>query len=176
MPGTVMVAQEVVVETLIHVMLGLWNHGCRKQIIINNHGQLWMLETALHEFFIPIDRADSLETTFIHADESETAVALLMFHDMIDMKYVRDARGPSFLPGGHFDTSVDPWRRPHRWSEGEGHVAIERKGTPEGVVGEAAHRRHPPLPDPRGGADPRRLSIGQAPAYRPDHSSGSQGA
>jgi hypothetical protein len=67
MPGTVMVAQEVVVETLIHVMLGLWNHGCRKQIIINNHGQLWMLETALHEFFIPIDRADSLETTFIHA-------------------------------------------------------------------------------------------------------------
>ncbi|HUZ17431.1 MAG TPA: creatininase family protein, partial [Spirochaetia bacterium] len=42
----------------------------------------------------------------------------------------------SFLPDGHFDTSVDPWRRPHRWSEGEGQMAIERKGTPEGVVGE----------------------------------------
>ncbi|MGA2381205.1 MAG: creatininase family protein [Spirochaetia bacterium] len=135
------------VETLIYVMLGLWNDGYRKQIIINNHGQLWMLETALHEFlkrfqlpgifqvldwhravrefFIPIDRADSLETTFIHADESKTAVGLLMFRDMIDMKYVKDARGPTFLPGGHFDTSVDPWRRPHRWSEGEGHAAIE---------------------------------------------------
>jgi creatinine amidohydrolase len=154
----IMVPQEVVVENLIYVMLGLWNDGYRKQIIINNHGQLWMLETALHEFlkrfqlpgifqvldwhravrefFIPIDRADSLETTFIHADESETAVGLLMFADMIDMKYVKDARGPSYLPGGHFDTSVDPWRRPHRWSEGEGHAAIERRGTPEGVVGE----------------------------------------
>lgn len=158
MPGTVMVPQEVVVETLIYVMLGLWNDGYRKQIIINNHGQLWMLETALHEFckrfqlpgifqvmdwhrairefFIPVDRPDSLETTFIHADESETAVGLLMFPDMIDMRYVKDERGKGFLPGGHFDTSVDPWRRPHRWSEGEGHFAIERRGTPGGVVGE----------------------------------------
>jgi len=171
MPGTVMVPQEVVVETLIYVMLGLWNDGYRKQIIINNHGQLWMLETALHEFlkrfqlpgiyqvldwhravrefFIPVDREDSLETTFIHADESETAVGLLLFPDMIDMKYVKDARGPTFLPGGHFDTSVDPWRRPHRWSEGEGHTAIERKGTPEGVVGEpslaTAHKAKRPI-------------------------------
>jgi creatinine amidohydrolase len=158
MPGTIMLPQEVVVETLIYVMLGLWNDGYRKQIIINNHGQLWMLETALHEFckrfqlpgiyqvmdwhrairefFIPVNRPDSLETTFIHADESETAVGLLLFPDMIDMKYVKDERGKSFLPGGHFDTSVDPWRRPHRWSEGEGHTAIERRGTPGGVVGE----------------------------------------
>lgn len=158
MPGTIQLPQEVVVETLIYVMLGLWNDGYRKQIIINNHGQLWMLETALHEFckrfqlpgifqvmdwhrairefFIPVNRPDSLETTFIHADESETAVGLLLFPDMIDMKYVQDERGKSFLPGGHFDSSVDPWRRPHRWSEGEGHSAIERAGTPGGVVGE----------------------------------------
>ncbi|MGA2973881.1 MAG: 3-dehydro-scyllo-inosose hydrolase [Spirochaetia bacterium] len=158
MPGTIMVAQEVVVENLIWVMLGLWNDGYRKQVIINNHGQLWMLETALHEFlkryqlpgifqvldwhravrefWIPIDRADSLETTFIHADECETSVGLLMFNDMIDMKFVKDAWGPTYLPDGHFDKSVDPWRRPHRWSEGEGQAAIERKGTPEGVVGE----------------------------------------
>lgn len=33
------------------------------------------------------------------------------------------------------DTSVDPYRRPHRWAEGEGHIAIERFATPEGVVG-----------------------------------------
>ena len=30
---------------------------------------------------------------------------------------------------------MDPYRRPHRWSEGEGHFAIERFATPEGVVG-----------------------------------------
>ncbi|RKX84553.1 MAG: creatininase family protein [Spirochaetes bacterium] len=157
MPGTVIIPTETVEEMLIYTMLGLWNDGYRKIIIINNHGQLWMLESALHEFmkrfqlpgifqvldwhravrefFIPVDRPDSLETTFVHADESETSVGLLMFKDMIDMSVVKDAWGESFLPGGHFDTSVDPWRRPHRWSEGEGHFAIERVATPEGVVG-----------------------------------------
>ena len=157
MAGTIMLPQEVVVETLIYVMLGLWNDGYRKIIIVNNHGHLWMLETALQEFckryqlpgiyqvldwhravrefFIPVNRDDSLDTTFVHADESETSVAQLMFPEMIDMSKAVDATGPSFLPGGHFDTSVDPWRRPHKWSEGQGHFAVERKGTPEGVVG-----------------------------------------
>ena len=157
MPGTVILPKETVEEILIYTMLGLWNDGYRKIIIINNHGQLWMLESAIHEFqkrfqlpgifqcldwhravrefFIPIDRADSLETTFIHADESETAVGLLMFGDMIDMQHAVDAWGESYLPEGHFDTSVDPWGRPHRWSEGEGHFAIEKAAVPEGVIG-----------------------------------------
>ena len=157
MPGTIMLPQEVVVENLIYVMLGLWNDGFRKILIVNNHGHLWMLENALQEFckryqlpgiyqvldwhrcvrefFIPVDKKESLETTFVHADESETSVAQLMFPEMIDMSEAVDATGPSFLPGGHFDTSVDPWRRPHKWSEGQGHFAVERLGTPEGVVG-----------------------------------------
>ena len=100
MPGTVIMPEEVVRETLINVMLGLWNDGFRKQIIVNNHGQLWMLESALHEFmyryqlpgvfqmldwhrgvrefFFPTGKPGSLDTHFIHADESETAVGLLM--------------------------------------------------------------------------------------------------
>jgi creatinine amidohydrolase len=165
MPGTVIMPQEVVVETLIYTMLGLWNDGYRKIIMINNHGHLWMLETAIQEFmkrfqlpgifqvldwhravrefFIPVNRGDSLETNFVHADESETSVAQLMFPEMVDMSAAEDADGEQFLPEGHFDTSVDPLRRPHRWSEGEGHFAIERYATPEGVVGK------PTLSDPR---------------------------
>jgi creatinine amidohydrolase len=157
MPGTVVMPKEVVEETLIYVMAGLWNDGYRKIIIVNNHGQLWMLESAIHEFmkrfqlpgifrvldwhravrefFTPDGKSDSIKTNFIHADESETSVALLLFPGMIDMSVVKDAQGESFLPDGHFDTSVDPFRRPHRWSEGEGHSAIERYATPEGVVG-----------------------------------------
>jgi creatinine amidohydrolase len=157
MPGTVIMPKEVVEETLIYTMLGLWNDGYRKIIMINNHGHLWMLESsiqefmkrfqlpgifqvmdwhrAIREFFIPTDREDSLETTFIHADESETSVAMLLFPEMVDMSVVVDSEGESYLPEGHFDTAVDPYRRPHRWSEGEGHFAIERHGTPEGVVG-----------------------------------------
>lgn len=157
MPGTVVIPKEVVEEMLIYMMLGLWNDGFRKIVIINNHGQLWMLESAIQEFqkrfqlpgifqvldwhravrefFIPIEREDSLETTFVHADESETAVGLLMFKDMIDMNEAVDAWGESFLPEGHFDVSVDPWGRPHRWSEGQGHFGIEFASVPEGVIG-----------------------------------------
>ena len=37
---------------------------------------------------------------------------------------------------------MDPYRRPHRWSEGEGHIAIEIAATPHGAVGK------PSLADP----------------------------
>ena len=46
MPGTVIIREDVAREQLIDVMLGLWNDGFRKQIILNNHGQLWVLEAA----------------------------------------------------------------------------------------------------------------------------------
>jgi creatinine amidohydrolase/Fe(II)-dependent formamide hydrolase-like protein len=157
MPGTVIMPKEVVEETIIYTMLGLWNDGFRKIILINNHGHLWMLESAIQEFmkrfhlpgifrvidwhravrefFYPAGRDDSLETHFVHADEAETSVGLLLFPDMIDMSVVEDAEGEQFLPDGHFDKSTDPFGRPSRWSEGEGHAAIERAATPEGVVG-----------------------------------------
>ena len=65
------------------------------------------------------------------------------------MDYAVDTEGKSYLPVGHFDTSVDIFHRPHRWSEGEGHFAIEIKATPEGVVGKptqgAAQKAKRPL-------------------------------
>jgi creatinine amidohydrolase len=56
---------------------------------------------------------------------------------MVDMAYAVDTEGKQYLPAGHFETSVDSYRRPHRWSEGEGQAPIEIAGTPEGVVGKA---------------------------------------
>ena len=157
MPGTVIMPEEVVKETLIYTMLGLWNDGYRKIIFVNNHGHSWMLESAIHEFckryqlpgifrtvewhrsmrefFIPVERPNSLETHFVHADEAETSCAQLMFPDMIDMSAAEEAWPVSYLFKEHYDTSVESYRRPARWSEGEGHSAIERRGTPEGVVG-----------------------------------------
>ncbi len=161
MPGTVMVSEKVVVETLIWVMAGLWDDGFRKIILVNNHGDDWMLESAVQEFFkryqlpafaatvswhravreffYPLgdERPDFVSTPFIHADESETSVALLMFKDMMDMSCVVDAQGSSLgmLDGGFYDVSVDSFKRPGKWQEAEGHRVIERFGTPEGVVG-----------------------------------------
>ncbi|MCK4392599.1 creatininase family protein, partial [Candidatus Bipolaricaulota bacterium] len=146
-------------------MLGLWNDGFRKQLIINNHGQLWMLESALHEFmyryqlpgiyqifdwhrcirefFVPCERT-GWETDFVHSAEAETSLGLLLFPEgMIDMDHAIGGEGKSYLPGGHFDTSVDPYNRPHRWSEGEGQIAIELAAVPHGAVGK------PELADPK---------------------------
>jgi creatinine amidohydrolase/Fe(II)-dependent formamide hydrolase-like protein len=158
MPGTIPMPDSALRETLINVMLGLWNDGFRKQLIINNHGQLWIMESALHEFMKryslpgifriiewhravrefwgPTGKKDSMETDFVHADEAETSNALLLFPEgMVDMSVAVDASGESYLPDGHLDKSVEPLRRPSRWSEGEGHSAIEIRGTPSGVVG-----------------------------------------
>jgi len=159
MPGTVVIREEVVRELLMDVMLGLWNDGFRKQIIVNNHGQLWMLEAAIQqfqkryqlpgifrvidwhravrEFFRTCERGGCWESNFVHADESETSLGLLLFPEMVDMSRAVDTEGKSYLPDGHFDKSVDPFGRPSRWSEGEGHFAIEIAATPEGVVGKA---------------------------------------
>ena len=170
-PGTVVIREEVAKELLIDVMRGLWNDGYRKQIIINNHGQLWVLESALQQFtkryhlpgiyrlidwhravreaFRTVDEGGEYETPFTHADEAETSLGLLLFPEMVDMAYAVDTEPISYLPTGHFDSSVDSYRRPSRWSEGEGHMAIEVFGTPEGVVGKAkaatAHKAKRPL-------------------------------
>jgi creatinine amidohydrolase/Fe(II)-dependent formamide hydrolase-like protein len=159
MPGTVIVREHVVREMMIDVMLGLWNDGFRKQLIVNNHGQLWMLESAVQEFqkryqlpgiyrvidwhrgvrefFRTDERGGQMGTNFVHADESETSLSLLLHPDMVDMEYAVNTEGKNYLPDGHFDKSVDPFARPSKWSEGEGHFAIEIKATPEGVVGKA---------------------------------------
>ncbi len=159
MPGTVIVRETVVRELMIDVMLGLWNDGFRKQIIVNNHGQLWVLESAIQEFqkrfqlpgifrvldwhravremFRTKEKGGGWDTNFVHADESETSLSLYLFPDMVDMSRAVDTEARGYLPDGHFDKSVDPFGRPHRWSEGEGHFPIEMAGTPEGVVGKA---------------------------------------
>jgi creatinine amidohydrolase/Fe(II)-dependent formamide hydrolase-like protein len=162
MPGTVVVRDEVVIGMMVDVMLGLWNDGFRKQIILNNHGHLWLLEAAIHqftkkyqlpgyfrvidwhravrEFFVPKSLGGKdFVSNFVHADESETSFSLLCAPESVDMEYAVDTDMPTaYFPGGHMDTSVDPYGRPSRWSEAEGHIAIEIHGSPEGVVGLAA--------------------------------------
>ena len=171
LPGTYPLSQSTVTAVISDVMLGLWNDGFRKQIIVNNHGQFWMLESALQEYmknyqlpgiyrlmdwhravreaFFTKERGGDWDTDFIHADEAETSLGLYLFPDKVDMKWAVDTKAETYLPDGHFGTSVDPIARPSRWSEGEGHFAIEVHSTPEGVVGSAtkaeAHKAKRPL-------------------------------
>jgi len=159
MPGTYMLEESVVHGTLLNVMLALWNDGFRKQVIINNHGQQWMLESviqefqkkynlpgifwtmdwhrAVREFFRTKSQGGRYDTDFIHADEAETSVIrLLMGDEAVDMDYAADDTSvKGYIPDGHFDKSVDPYQRPLSWSEGQGHFPIELSSVPEGVVG-----------------------------------------
>ena len=118
-PGTVYIREDVIKEQLCDVMLGLWNDGFRKQIIVNNHGQLWVLESAMQQFckryqlpgifqvidwhravresFFTIEQGGEYDTPFTHADEAETALGLLLFPDMVDMAYAVDTEA-SQLP------------------------------------------------------------------------------
>ena len=156
MPGTIIMPHEVLMEQIISIMLGLWNDGFRKIILVNNHGHHWTLVAALQEFckrhqlpgifqvfdwphvcvdfFKPFSgKDDEFKETFSHAGESETSLGLLMFPDMIDMEHAVDGNPKSILPGIWFDNSIDDYHRPHMWYEGEGHSEIEMSAIREGV-------------------------------------------
>lgn len=159
MPGTVIISEDKLKEQLIEVMAGLWNDGWRKQILLNNHGHYWVLQAAVQqfqkryqlpgffmvfdwhrvvrEFFRTKERGGELDTDFVHADESETSLALLLFPDMVNMKYAVDTELVPHLPDGHFDKAVDGLARPAPWSAVQGNVPLEIRSTPEGVVGKA---------------------------------------
>lgn len=161
MPGTIHLEDEVVKKILIDVMVGLWNDGFRKQILINNHGHSWLMEAAIQElqktwnlpgifrtldwhrsvreFFRTKSRGGEWDDDFVHADEAETSVMLLLEPRFVEMHYAAETKVEGFLPDGHFDKAVDPFARPSRWSEGQGHSPIELASVPEGVVGRPTH-------------------------------------
>ncbi|MFH0881932.1 MAG: 3-dehydro-scyllo-inosose hydrolase [bacterium] len=157
MPGTVHLEDEVLKRLLIDVMVGLWNDGFRKIILVNNHGHLWLLEAAIQElqktwnlpgifrtidwhravreFFRTKDRGGNWDDNFFHADEAETSVMLLLAKEYVQMDLAQETSVPGYLPDGHMDKAVDPFARPCKWSEGQGHFPIEIAAIPEGVVG-----------------------------------------
>jgi creatinine amidohydrolase len=157
MPGTIHLEDEVLKRLLIDVMVGLWNDGFRKIILVNNHGHSWLLEAAIQElqktwnlpgifrtvdwhravreFFRTKDRGGGWDDDFFHADEAETSVLLLLAPEYVDMALAEETRVEGYLPDGHMDKAVDPFARPCRWSEGQGHSPMEIHSIPEGVVG-----------------------------------------
>ena len=157
MPGTIHLEDDVLKRLLIDVMVGLWNDGFRKIILINNHGHSWLLEAAIQElqktwnlpgifrtidwhravreFFRTKDRGGDWDDDFFHADEAETSVMLLLAPEYVDMSLAEQTKVDGYLPDGHTDKAVDPFARPCRWSEGQGHFPMEINSIPEGVVG-----------------------------------------
>ncbi len=159
MPGTIIIPEEVFAAYLRAVIAGFWNTGFRKQIIINGHGQDYVIPMAIHQFgkryqvpavliylhwwnAIPQyirdkEHGGPFETPFIHADECETSYSLALFPELVKMQDAVDTIPSGFLPGEHIDRSGDVYNRPIRWYQHLGLVAMEVIHTPEGVIGKS---------------------------------------
>ena len=159
MPGTIVIPERTFADYLRAIIAGLWNSGFRKQILLNGHGQDYVIPLAIHEFGkkyqVPAlivnvnwwfiikehirDKAHGgpFETPFVHADECETSFSLGLFPEMIKMEDAVDTAGQSLMPPGHIDGSGSAYDRPIPFWQHMGASAIEVIVTPEGVVGSA---------------------------------------
>ncbi len=159
MPGTIVIPEEIFIGMTRAIMAGLWNMGFRKMILLNGHGQEYVIPTAIHQFakiyqvpgiFINLnwyhavpqhlktkEEGGPYETPFIHADEVETSWSLALFPEMFDMSKAVDTEPKGFLPEGHIDKAGNLLNRPIAWYGHVGGGPIEVSAYPEGVVGKA---------------------------------------
>jgi len=159
MLGTIPISPSVLEKLLVDVMFGLWADGYRKFIFVNNHAQHWIIVSAIDsfglrypelsfyavafdwcsavwEFFQTKDKGGTFEDDFIHADEPETSLMLLLAPEMTDMRYAVDTKPRGYLPDGHFNKSANQLvSRPNLWYSVRNNGPLEFVGTPEGVVG-----------------------------------------
>jgi len=159
MPGTVVVPEEIFTGMVKSMIAGLWNMGFRKQILLNGHGQEYVIPTAIHQFaktyqmpavivnlnwyhavpghFKKKEDGGPYETDFIHADEVETSWAMALFPEMIKMEDAVDTKPRGYLPEGHVDKAGCLLHRPVTWYGQVGLGPAEFAAYPEGCVGSA---------------------------------------
>jgi creatinine amidohydrolase len=157
MPGTIIIPEETFTNYLRAVIAGYWNAGFRKQILINGHGQEYVIPNAIHQFGkiyqVPAvitfvnwptvihnhlkDKAHGgpFETAFRHADEVEASFSLALFPEMNEKEYMEDTEPKGFLPEGHIDKGGDVYQLPIPGHAQIGCGGLEVIMYPEGVIG-----------------------------------------
>ena len=158
MPGSIIVPEIIFKGMLRAVIAGLWNMGFRKQILLNGHGQEYVIPSAIHEWAkiyqlpavlcnvnwyhaIPEHCMDKehggpFETPFIHADEAETSFSMTLFPEMIKLiDASEDNEVIGWMPDGHVDKAGNIYQKPIRWYGQVGFGPIEVAAYPEGHVG-----------------------------------------
>ena len=162
MPGDIIVPEEIFTGLVKSIMAGLWNMGFRKQILLNGHGQEYVIPTAIHQFaktyqvpgvfvnlnwyhaipeyFKTKDEGGPYETHFVHADEVETSWSLALFPELMDMSTAVDTEPVSFMgekTAKHLDKAGDLQQKAIKWYGQVGFTPIEVVAYPPGVVGKA---------------------------------------
>ena len=160
MPGTIMIPEEILADYLCYVFAGFWNTGFRKMIVVNGHGQDYVIPTAIHKFgkkfqvpgiilyvhFWNVAKEEleikanggPYETPFIHADEVEQSWSLALFPELCKQENAVKTEPSPMLPPGHINNSAETGSGPIKWYNAFGSVGMECICTPEGVIGNAS--------------------------------------
>ena len=161
MPGTIVVPEEDLAAYIRAVIAGFWNAGFRKIILLNGHGQDYVIPLAIHQFakryqvpsilvnvnwwFVIPDKildkkhGGPFETPFIHADECETSFSMGLFPEFVKQEYAEKSNPIKIFPDGHINKSGSAYKEemPIDFWLQVGGSALEVVSTPEGVVGDA---------------------------------------
>jgi creatinine amidohydrolase len=164
MPGTIMIPEETLADYLCYMFAGFWNTGFRKMIVINGHGQDYVIPLAIHKFgkkfqvpgvilyvhfwnaakdpatgltdLATKDQGGVFETPFILADEVEQSYCLALFPELCKQENAVTTKAAPMLPPGHINNSAENGVGPIKWYNAYGSVGMECICTPEGVIGD----------------------------------------
>jgi creatinine amidohydrolase len=154
-----MIPEKILADYLTYVFAGFWNTGFRKMIIVNGHGQDYVIPLAIHTFGkkwqVPgiilychfwnaaKEQLDTKEnggpynTPFIHADEVEQSWSLALFPELCKQENAVKTAAAPLLPPGHINNSAERGVGPIKWYNAFGSCAMECIAQPEGVIGDA---------------------------------------
>lgn len=157
--GTVLIPEEILADYLVYVFAGFWNTGFRKMIVINGHGQDYVIPLAIHKFGkkfqVPaiilyphfwncakeeldtVENGGPYQTPFVHADEVEQSWCLELFPELIRQEEAIKADACPLLPPGHINNSAERGLGPIKWYNALGSAAMECIVQPQGVIGDA---------------------------------------
>jgi len=146
-------------DYLCYVFAGFWNTGFRKMIVVDGHGQDYVIPLAIHKFGkkfqVPgvilyvhfwncskelldtVDKGGPYQTPFIHADEVEQSFSLALFPELCHQEDAVETKPSPMLPPGHINNSAERGDGPIKWYNAYGSVGMECICTPEGVIGNA---------------------------------------
>jgi len=158
--GTIMIPEEILADYLCYVFAGFWNTGFRKIIVVNGHGQDYVIPLAIHKFGKKFqvpgiilythfwnaakEQLDTVEsggpysTPFIHADEVEQSWSLALFPELCKQEDAVKTSSAPLLPPGHINNSAERGTGPIKWYNAFGSCGMECICQPEGVIGDAS--------------------------------------
>ena len=157
--GTIMIPEKILADYLAYVFAGFWNTGFRKMIVVNGHGQDYVIPLAIHTFgkkwqvpgiilythfwncagdqMYTKDKGGPYDMPFVHADEVEQSWCLELFPEFIHMEDAIKVDKAPLLPPGHINTSAEDGAGPIKWYNAFGSCGMECICQPEGVIGDA---------------------------------------